>query len=280
MLSSANTLPTPPGFNSRKRTPESGAGPSAPPTDERDRAPNTRFIVERRTRGLLWSERLGCALATLVACTPPLLFGNWMLPMLKQESGFALLLLTIAIVLGTCASIFLGIAISVFVWWIPRLAYLSIHTKVRRTGVRAGVRSRGIWIAGIGWLPWSGLHIRDKSIKTGLGRPCTAIVIKTPQYGDLVLHSAEHAPELLAQIRRYMEYQKTEFPNTEFQNTEILPYAESDGGTERHRPRAPAARPKGAPAQEHSPSSPEFQATEIMSYDLPDLAQNSEPPRG
>lgn len=267
MVSHANDLPPPLVLNSKSATPESSAGPSSPRTADRDRAPDTRFVVERRTRGLIWSERLGCALATLVACAPPLLFCNWMLPMLKQESGFALLLLAIAMVLGTCVSIFLGIAISVFAWWIPRLAYLSLQTKVRRTGVRAGVRSRGIWIGGIGWIPWSGLHIRDKSVKAGPGRPCTAIVIKAPQYGELILQSAEHAPELLAQIRRYMEYQETEFPNTEFQNTEILPYAESASGTARHRPRLPASRPEVAQAQEHRTSSPGFQATEIMPHD-------------
>lgn len=280
MLSCANALPPPPALNSGSGAPVPGPGPAPSPTDERDRAPDTRFIVERRTRGLILSERLGCALATLVACVPPLLFCNWILPMLKQENSFALLLLTIAMVLGACVSIFLGIAISVFLWWIPRLAYLSLHTKVRRTGVRAGVRSRGIWIAGIGWIPWSGLHIRDKSTKTGLRRPCTAILIKTPQYGELVLHSTEHASELLAQIRRHMEYQKTEFPNTEFQNTEILPHAKSASGTAPHRPRAPAVAPKGGPPQQHSPSSADFQATEIM-HDLPDSAQNSkQPPPG
>jgi hypothetical protein len=197
--------------------PASAPGEQCASDKDADKAPATRFIVERRTRGLLWSERTGCALATGVAVVPLGFFGAHMLPLLQQESGLMLLLLSITLVLGACLSVLLGIAVSVFVWWVPRMLYLALRAKVRRNGVRAGVRSRGIWVSGIGWMGWNGLHVREKS-KPGHVGPCTGLVIKSPEQGELVLLSSENAPDLLRQIRRYLDAQATEF-----QNTELLP---------------------------------------------------------
>lgn len=199
-----------------------GAGAGAPARaleKEKEKAPATRFVVERRTRGLVWSERTGCLLATCVAVIPLAVFSNFMVPLLQQESGFMLLLLSITMALGACVSIFLGLAISVFVWWVPRMMYLALHTKVRRTGVRAGVRSRGIWVSGLGWMGWNGLHIREKSSRNA---PCNTMIIKSPEHGELLLHSTENVPDLLRQIRRYLDAQRTEF-----QNTELMPAGRS-----------------------------------------------------
>ncbi|MES2889819.1 MAG: hypothetical protein V4739_17635 [Pseudomonadota bacterium] len=182
-----------------------------------DKSPTTRFVVERRTRGLVWTERVGCALASAVAVVPPALFCHAMLGLLQGENGVTLLLLSIAMALGACVSIFVGLAVSVFVWWIPRMVYLALHPKVRRNGVRAGVRSRGIWISGIGWIGWNGLHLREKAEKPG-SQAGAAMVIQCPDHGELVLHSPENVPDLLKQVRRYLDAQ-----NTEFQNTEMLP---------------------------------------------------------
>ncbi len=186
---------------------------------EKEKAPTTRFIVERRTRGLLLSERTGCVLATGVAVIPLAVFSNFMVPLLQQESGFMLLLLSITMALGACVSIFVGLAISVFVWWLPRMMYLALHTKVRRTGVRAGVRSRGLWVSGLGWMGWNGMHVREKGARNA---PCATLVIKTSEQGELLLHSTENVPDLLRQIRRYMDAQATEF-----QTTELMPSSRS-----------------------------------------------------
>lgn len=182
---------------------------------DKDKAPDTRFIVERRTLGLQWSERLGCVVATGVCGVPLLFFCSGMLPVLQQESGFTLLMLSIATALGACVALVLGLAISVFVWWVPRMIYLALHTRVRRKGVRAGVRSRGIWISGIGWMGWNGLHIREKGDKPNSVGPCASIVINSPEHGDIILKSSENVPDLLKQIRRHLDAQATEFQHTE-----------------------------------------------------------------
>lgn len=172
---------------------------------------STRFIVERRTMGLIWNERLGCFLATGVCVIPLILFCSAMLPLLQQENGLTLLMLSMATALGACVALLGGLAISVFAWWIPRMIYLALHPHVRRKDVRAGVRSRGIWISGIGWIAWTGLHVREKTQKLNSVGPCSAIVVMSPEQGDIILKSAECAPELLKQIRYYIDDQETEF---------------------------------------------------------------------
>ena len=263
MASSVRPVP-PPNVVPGSGAPEPGPGAvKAFPDPKRDEPPATRFVVERRTRGLLWSERLGCLLATLVAVAPTVLFCNKMLHTLENEGGITLLLLSMAMLLGACVAIFLGIAVSVFVWWIPRLAYLAMNSKIRRSDVRAGVRSKGIWIGGIGWLGWKGIRVREKS-----GRPspwCTAVVIHSPQHGELVLHSPENAPELLRQIKLYMgleaaDYQQTDFQRSEFPQTELQPHLET---------------PPPAPPTPEEHAATEFQATEIMGDDVLELPQAS-----
>lgn len=263
MASSVRPVP-PQHFALGSGTTEPGPGAvKAFPEPYRDEPSAMRFVLERRTPGLLWSERLGCLLATLVALAPSILFCNTMLQTLENESGITLLLLSIAMLLGACVAIFLGIAISVFVWWIPRLAYLAMNSKIRRSGVRAGVRSEGIWIGGIGWLGWKGIRVREKSGRPSTG--CAAVVIHSPQHGELVLHSPENAPELLRQIKLYMgletaEYQQADFQSSEFPETELMPQLEM--------PRTASPAP-----EEHADS--EFQATIIMSDDVLDLPQAS-----
>lgn len=193
------------------------ADPGGAMSSAADKSPATRFVVERRTRGLIWTERIGCGLATTMALVPPALFCHAMLGLLQGENGVTLLMLSIAMVLGACVSIFAGLAVSVFVWWIPRMVYLALHPKVRRCGVRAGVRAKGIWISGIGWIGWNGLHLREKAEKPG-SQAGAAMVIQCPEHGELVLHSPENVPDLLQQVRHHLEAQATEF-----QNTEILP---------------------------------------------------------
>lgn len=170
---------------------------------------STRFEVERRTLGLLWSERLGCFLATGVCVVPLILFCRAMLPLLQQENGFTLLMLSMATALGACVALLGGVIISVFAWWIPRMVYLALHPQVRRKDVRAGVRSRGIWISGIGWISWNGLHIQEKSSKTNKAGPCSALVVMSPEQGNILLKSPDYVPELLKQIRHYLEAQET-----------------------------------------------------------------------
>ncbi len=215
------SVPTPPQVN--PATASSPAEDNGLRTDK-DKAPNTRFIVERRTLGLVWSERMGCALATGVCGVPLVFFCRAMLPVLQQESGLTLLMLSIATALGACVALMLGFAISVFAWWVPRTIYLALHTRVRRKGVRAGVRSRGIWISGIGWMGWNGLHIREKGDKPNSVGPCATIVINSPEHGDIFLKSSTNVPDLLKQIRRHLDAQATEF-----QPTEMMPSATKAG---------------------------------------------------
>lgn len=252
---------------------------SLPPRTPDHQGPDARFTVERRTPGLVWSERLGCFLATIVACIPPLLFCRWTLPVLIHEGGFLFLLLLISLILGACISILIGLAISVFIWWLPRLAYIALNSQVQRSGVQAGVKSRGIWIAGIGWLPWNGLHIHEKNDPFSANQRCTTLVIKTPRSDSLVLYSPDHAEQLLFEIRQFMEYQPTEFVNSEFPNTEILPPRPSDSNAFHpawHTPvreLSPIPEPKQKqtdPAFQREFAKPEFQSTEILAEDNTD----------
>ncbi len=232
-----------------------------------------QFTVEHRTSGLVWSERLGCFLATGVVCIPLFLWCRWMLPVLSQEQGGFLLVLWLAMVLGILISIVMGLGLSILIWWLPRLSYLALNKQAYRMAVQTGVRSRGIWIAGIGWLSWSGLHIYEKNGRLGIHDHCTSLVIKAPQCDDLVLRSSEHIGALLSQIRQFIQDQPTEFVNSDFPRTEILPLRPPEKSHFQPSRRTLEARPvsisKPKPSsvqlkRTQNPPQAQFEPTEIL----------------